>query len=196
MEPDMTKPCNCGHPAPGEKTGHALDCRVWRHLTGVPGKRPNTMRVCDCGSDNRDATWAHTLDCAVWWDAIRELRMDVQRAASENKTWKTSGIPAGAQAIIRVYIGTQPRGVTARAVAVLDQLSALEPAEEPERTTKVVTAVLTLTFHGDYWGKDEVATAAEVWLDGAFEDRDDLRSWRFDVARVDEIKGDPEGFDR
>lgn len=64
-----------------------------------------------------------------------------------------------------------------------------------DRTTKRVTGVFSLTFHGDYIGKDDVANYFQGWVDAGLDDRDDLRSWSFDVQTVTEEQGDPEGFD-
>lgn len=64
-----------------------------------------------------------------------------------------------------------------------------------KRTTKYVTGTLKATFHGDYLDKDEVAGHLEGWLDGGLEDRDDLRSWTFELTSVTEVDGDPEGYD-
>lgn len=66
---------------------------------------------------------------------------------------------------------------------------------EPERTTKRVTATLTATFHGDYLDATEVGSHLEGRLDMGFRDRDDLRTWSLDVTNVEEIHGDPEGYD-
>ncbi|ATN93712.1 hypothetical protein SEA_ABT2GRADUATEX2_33 [Streptomyces phage Abt2graduatex2] len=66
---------------------------------------------------------------------------------------------------------------------------------ERQRTTKRVTGTFTLTFHGDYIDKDDVAAYFQGWVDSGLDDRDDLRSWSFDVKTVTEEQGDPEGFD-
>lgn len=64
-----------------------------------------------------------------------------------------------------------------------------------ERTTKIVSVLLELTFHGDYIDKDDVESYATGWIDGGLEDRDDLRGWTTTFGPVREIKGDPEGHD-
>ena len=66
---------------------------------------------------------------------------------------------------------------------------------ERQRTTKRVTGTFTLTFHGDYIDKDDVASYFQDWVDSGLDDRDDLRSWSFDIKTVTEEQGDPEGFD-
>lgn len=66
---------------------------------------------------------------------------------------------------------------------------------EPQRTTKYVRGTFTITFHGDYVDRDDCARYLNGWLDRGLEDRDDLRSWTFDVTETQEVNGDPEGFD-
>lgn len=64
-----------------------------------------------------------------------------------------------------------------------------------ERTTKIVSVLLELTFHGGYVDKGDVEQYATQWIDGGLEDRDDLRGWTTTFGPVREIKGDPEGYD-
>ncbi|MFE2556008.1 hypothetical protein ACFXGT_08220 [Streptomyces sp. NPDC059352] len=64
-----------------------------------------------------------------------------------------------------------------------------------DRTTKRVTGTFTLTFHGSYIDADDIPQYFEEWVDGSLEDRDDLRGWKFDITEIDEVTGDPEGFD-
>lgn len=66
---------------------------------------------------------------------------------------------------------------------------------EDKRTTKYVTATVSLTFHGDYLDAGDVRGYAEGWIDAGLEDRDDLRGWRITWGEVTEVSGDPEGFD-
>jgi hypothetical protein len=63
------------------------------------------------------------------------------------------------------------------------------------RTTKRVTGTFTLTFHGDYIDTNDIPQYFQQWIDGGLEDRDDLRGWKFDITGIDEVTGDPEGFD-
>ncbi|MCX4606800.1 MULTISPECIES: hypothetical protein [Streptomyces griseus group] len=37
-DPDMTKPCNCGHPEPESPIGHLLTCAVWDRQFGRDGE--------------------------------------------------------------------------------------------------------------------------------------------------------------
>lgn len=64
-----------------------------------------------------------------------------------------------------------------------------------DRTTKRVTGTFTLTFHGDYIDADDIPRYFEYWVDCGLDDRDDLRNWKFDITEIDEVTGDPEGFD-
>lgn len=64
-----------------------------------------------------------------------------------------------------------------------------------ERTTKYVGVNLTVTFHGDHLDKYEVTSYLHSWIEGGLSDRDDLRRWKMTVVNVDEVSGDPEGFD-
>lgn len=64
-----------------------------------------------------------------------------------------------------------------------------------ERTTKRVTGTFTLTFHGSYVSADEIDDQFRGWVDAGLDDRDDLRSWNFEVTEIDEVTGDPEGYD-
>lgn len=66
---------------------------------------------------------------------------------------------------------------------------------DANRTTKRVTGTFTLTFHGDYIDADDIPQYLEQWIDSGLEDRDDLRGWNFDITEIDEVTGDPEGFD-
>lgn len=70
-----------------------------------------------------------------------------------------------------------------------------QPRPEPARTTKTVTATLTATFHGDYLDRDEVGQYLECWIDSGLDDRDGLRRWTFQVQQVEEVSGDPNGYD-
>lgn len=63
------------------------------------------------------------------------------------------------------------------------------------RTTKRVTGTFELTFHGDYIDAGDIPGHFEGWVDAGLEDRDDLRGWKFDITGIEEIHGDPEGFD-
>ena len=65
-----------------------------------------------------------------------------------------------------------------------------------QRTTKYVTGTFKVTFHGDYINADEVERHLLMWLDAGLDDRDDLRSWSFEVTEIDERTGDPEGYDK
>jgi len=64
-----------------------------------------------------------------------------------------------------------------------------------ERTTKYVTGTFKLTFHGDYYDTDEVQSVFQSWIDMGLEDRDNLRSWEFTVTKMEQVPGDPEGYD-
>lgn len=64
-----------------------------------------------------------------------------------------------------------------------------------KRTTKILTGTFRVVFHGEYVPKDDVAGQLYHAIDMGLEDRDDLRSWDFDVSSVTEIDGDPEGYD-
>ena len=64
-----------------------------------------------------------------------------------------------------------------------------------ERTTKYVTGAFKLTFYGDYYDSDEVQSVFQRWIDIGLEDRDDLCGWDFTVVNMDEVAGDPEGYD-
>lgn len=75
------------------------------------------------------------------------------------------------------------------------QVEADPEIDESERTTKIVTLVLTATFHGDYLEADEVLGGLEGWIDRGLEDRDDLRGWKIVASGVEEIHGDPNGYD-
>lgn len=46
---------------------------------------------------------------------------------------------------------------------------------------------LELTFDGDYYDLDELATVAEWWIEGGFEDRDDLVGWSIKASRAEVI---------
>lgn len=67
---------------------------------------------------------------------------------------------------------------------------------ERERTTKRVTGTFTLTFYGDYIDASDIPRYFDQWVDSGLEDRDDLRGWNFVITEVDEVTGDPEGYDR
>lgn len=64
-----------------------------------------------------------------------------------------------------------------------------------KRTTKYVTGNFALVFHGDYVSADEIQGRLADYLDSGLDDRDDLRSWNFEVVQIDEVHGDPEGYD-
>ncbi|MFJ7070158.1 hypothetical protein [Streptomyces sp. NPDC101115] len=68
-------------------------------------------------------------------------------------------------------------------------------SNDDRRTTKRVTGTFTLTFHGSYLDADDIPQYFDQWIDGGLEDRDDLRGWKFDITEIDEVTGDPEGFD-
>jgi len=59
-----------------------------------------------------------------------------------------------------------------------------------KRTTKIVSVLVELTFHGDYLDRDEVVGYAEGWIDAGLEDRDDLRGWTTTFGPVREIGPD------
>lgn len=42
---------------------------------------------------------------------------------------------------------------------------------------KAVKLQVDVVFDGDYYDADEVIGVCAVWIDGAFEDRDDVKSW-------------------
>lgn len=64
-----------------------------------------------------------------------------------------------------------------------------------ERTTKYVTVNLQLILHGNYIDAEDIGQYLDGWLSAGLEDRDDLRSWTFDVDHVRIETGDPEGYD-
>lgn len=64
-----------------------------------------------------------------------------------------------------------------------------------KRTTKRVTGTFDLTFYGDYVRVDDVASHLDYYLDSGLEDRDDLRTWDFTVTGIEELDGDPDGYD-
>ena len=64
-----------------------------------------------------------------------------------------------------------------------------------KRTTKRVTGTFTVTFHGDYISAADAPDYLGQWLDTGLEDRDDLRAWGFQVTGVEEVTGDPDGWD-
>lgn len=61
-------------------------------------------------------------------------------------------------------------------------------------TTKYVTVTATLVFVGDYYDAEECQRAALGWINGALDDRDDLRRWTASTQLCDEKPGDPEGL--
>jgi hypothetical protein len=65
-----------------------------------------------------------------------------------------------------------------------------------KRTTKYVSGTFKLTFHGDYVDAEDVERYFHDWVDAGLDDRDDLRGWTFEVHAVQEVHGDPEGFDQ
>jgi hypothetical protein len=46
------------------------------------------------------------------------------------------------------------------------------------KTRKVVTVEVIATFEGDYYDAGECPRVLEYWIDGGFEDRDNLRGWK------------------
>jgi hypothetical protein len=66
---------------------------------------------------------------------------------------------------------------------------------DPERTTKIVSVLVELTFYGDYLDKDEIPSYAEGWIEAGLNDRDDLRGWTITFGPVREISA-PEGSTR
>lgn len=64
-----------------------------------------------------------------------------------------------------------------------------------ERTTKYLTGTFKVTFHGGYIAADDCAQYLIEWLDAGLDDRDDLRSWNFNVVEITEVPGDPEDYD-
>jgi hypothetical protein len=60
---------------------------------------------------------------------------------------------------------------------------------EDDSTTKIVSVLVELTFHGDYIDKDSVQGYAEGWIESGLTDRDDLRSWTITFGPVREIEG-------
>lgn len=69
-------------------------------------------------------------------------------------------------------------------------------SNEPERTTKYVTGTFTLTFHGNHIDAGDIPGYFEGWVDAGLDDRDDLRSWSFNITETRVVEGDPEGYDR
>jgi len=67
--------------------------------------------------------------------------------------------------------------------------------EEPKRTTKYVRGTFSLTFHGDYLSTEELEAHFQHWIDTGLDDREDLWAWKFTAYEVQEVSGDPEGFD-
>lgn len=59
-----------------------------------------------------------------------------------------------------------------------------------ERTTKIVSVLLELTFHGDYTDADEIPGRVEGWIDSALDDRDDLRNWTTTFGPVRTVEKD------
>lgn len=91
-----------------------------------------------------------------------------------------------------------PRGLRISKLARMRPFPQVEPSPEPvspERITKIVTMIVTATFHGDYLASDEVASHLEGWIDTGLEDREDLREWKLNAGIVVEIHGDPNGYD-
>ncbi|MFD4858472.1 hypothetical protein [Streptomyces atratus] len=54
-------------------------------------------------------------------------------------------------------------------------------------TRKVVVMTVTATFEGDYHSASECPGMLEGWIDGGFEDRDDLRGWSVVLVSVNEF---------
>ena len=77
--------------------------------------------------------------------------------------------------------------VTGRVRVWSDDTRRLDGPLDRPGTTKVVTAVVTARFHGTYFGADEVAKVLAQWIDGALEDRDDLRGWTMTPVSVTEF---------
>ena len=65
---------------------------------------------------------------------------------------------------------------------------------EKRTTTKYVDLTVSLVFVGSYYDSDEVAGAAEGWIDSALNDRDDLAGWTVRKQSVRQVPGDPEGL--
>ena len=59
--------------------------------------------------------------------------------------------------------------------------------EEAPVTTKIVSVLVELTFHGDYVGTDEIERLATSWIDRGLQDRDDLVNWVATFGPVKEI---------
>lgn len=58
---------------------------------------------------------------------------------------------------------------------------------DDQRTTKIVSVLLELTFHGDYIDRDSVEGYATRWIDRGLEDQDDLRGWTLTFGPVREV---------
>lgn len=56
-----------------------------------------------------------------------------------------------------------------------------------ERTTKIVTALVELRFHGDYIDKDSITGYVDGWISSGLEDRDDLKGWMIIFSPVREV---------
>lgn len=67
--------------------------------------------------------------------------------------------------------------------------------KEEKRTTKRVTGTFAMTFYGDGVPVDLIRSRVDAWTDNGLNDREDLQSWDFEVTEIEEIDGDPEGYD-
>ena len=72
----------------------------------------------------------------------------------------------------------------------------MSPDTMTERTTKYATAVLTVTFHGDYVDVDNIPEHLKDWVDETLHGREDLKGWNLEITSVREVPGDPNGYDR
>ena len=82
-----------------------------------------------------------------------------------------------------------------RLSATLTAMSAAPVPPTELRTTKRVTAVLKVTFHGSYVPADEIPARLDAWIDAGFNDRDDCRAWELTVSNIAVESGDPDGYD-
>lgn len=67
-----------------------------------------------------------------------------------------------------------------------DTLSYANGPVELPGTTKIVTAVVTARFTGDYHDSGEVGSYLKGWIDRGLNDRDDLRAWDTRIISVTE----------
>lgn len=47
---------------------------------------------------------------------------------------------------------------------------------------KTVKLTVDVVFEGEYYGADEVVDVSSMWIEGAFEDRDDVKSFSLKVT--------------